>query len=461
MPFERKRKGLRRMTKLKFDFKNALDFMSEDELTMLSDAALAAHDALEDGNGAGNDFTGWLRLPENYDKEEFERVKKAAEKIRNDSEMLVVIGIGGSYLGAKAAIDMLCGPFYNNKTREERRGPQIFFAGNSISSAYLAELLDLAKDKELSVNVISKSGTTTEPAIAFRAFKELMEKKYGAGAKDRIYATTDAARGALYGLATAEGYEKFVIPDNVGGRYSVLTPVGLLPIAAAGLDIDELMRGARDAMEEYSKRDLKSNDCYLYAAARNALYRKGYTTEILVNYESALHYIGEWWKQLYGESEGKDKKGIFPAAVDFSTDLHSMGQYIQDGRRNLFETVIAVNKPKKDLVIEKDAEDLDGLNYLAGKTVDYVNKQAYLGTVMAHNDGGVPNLVINIEELSEYCLGNLIYFFEKACGISGYILGVNPFNQPGVESYKKNMFALLGKKGYDEIREKLLKRLAK
>ena len=432
MPFERKRKGLRRMTKLKFDFKNALDFMSEDELTMLSDAALAAHDALEDGSGAGNDFTGWLRLPENYDKEEFERVKKAAEKIRNDSEMLVVIGIGGSYLGAKAAIDMLCGPFYNNKTREERRGPQIFFAGNSISSAYLAELLDLAKDKELSVNVISKSGTTTEPAIAFRAFKELMEKKYGAGAKDRIYATTDAARGALYGLATAEG-----------------------------LDIDEFMRGARDAMEEYSKRDLKSNDCYLYAAARNALYRKGYTTEILVNYESALHYIGEWWKQLYGESEGKDKKGIFPAAVDFSTDLHSMGQYIQDGRRNLFETVIAVNKPKKDLVIEKDAEDLDGLNYLAGKTVDYVNKQAYLGTVMAHNDGGVPNLVINIEELSEYCLGNLIYFFEKACGISGYILGVNPFNQPGVEAYKKNMFALLGKKGYDEIREKLLKRLAK
>ena len=449
------------MTKLKFDFKNALDFMNEDELTMLSDAALSAHDALEKGSGAGKDFTGWLRLPENYDKEEFERVKKAAKKIRNDSEMLVVIGIGGSYLGAKAAIDMLCGPFYNNKSREKRQGPMIFFAGNSISSAYLSELLELAEDKELSVNVISKSGTTTEPAIAFRAFKKLMEKKYGAAAKDRIYATTDAARGALYGLATAEGYEKFVIPDNVGGRYSVLTPVGLLPIAAAGLDIDELMRGARDAMEEYSKRDLMSNDCYIYAAARNALYRKGYTTEILVNYESALHYVGEWWKQLYGESEGKDKKGIFPAAVDFSTDLHSMGQYIQDGRRNLFETVIAVGAPGKDMTIESDVEDLDGLNYLAGKTVDYVNKQAFLGTVLAHNDGGVPNLVINIEELSEYCLGNLIYFFEKACGISGYILGVNPFNQPGVEAYKKNMFALLGKKGYDEIREKLIKRLSK
>ena len=447
------------MTKLKFDFKNALDFMSEDELTMLSDAALAAHDALEDGSGAGNDFTGWLRLPENYDKEEFERVKKAAEKIRNDSEMLVVIGIGGSYLGAKAAIDMLCGPFYNNKTREERRGPQIFFAGNSISSAYLAELLDLAKDKELSVNVISKSGTTTEPAIAFRAFKELMEKKYGAGAKDRIYATTDAARGALYGLATAEGYEKFVIPDNVGGRYSVLTPVGLLPIAAAGLDIDELMRGARDAMEEYSKRDLKSHDCYLYAAARNALYRKGYTTEILVNYESALHYIGEWWKQLYGESEGKDKKGIFPAAVDFSTDLHSMGQYIQDGRRILFETVVRLGPSNRQLTVPYDEEDRDSLNFLAGASMDHIRDRAAEGTLLAHSQGGVPNLIIQAEGKGPGALGRLIYFFEYACGLSGYLLDVNPFDQPGVEAYKQNMFALLGKPGYEERRAQLEARL--
>ena len=445
--------------KLNFDFKNALGFMREDEIEKLEAAVLAAHDKLHGGSGAGSDFTGWLTLPDDYNKEEFARVKAAAEKIRKDSDVLVVIGIGGSYLGAKAAIDMLKGTFYNNKSKEERRGPQIYFAGNSISSTYLAELLELVRDKELSVNVISKSGTTTEPAIAFRMFKALMEEKYGSEAKNRIYATTDAARGALYKMSKAEGYETFVIPDNVGGRYSVLTPVGLLPIAASGADIDVLMRGAQNAAKAYAVRDLKTNDCYKYAAARNVLYAKGYTTEILVNYESSLHYIGEWWKQLYGESEGKDGKGIFPAAVDFSTDLHSMGQYIQDGRRNLFETVIGVKNPVKDINIISDSEDLDGLNYLADKSVDYVNKQAALGTVLAHNDGGVPNLSVNIEAMDEESLGELVYFFEKACGISGYVLGVNPFDQPGVEAYKKNMFALLGKKGYEEQRDALAKKL--
>ena len=450
------------MTKISFSYKNALDFMREDEMEMLEGAVKAAHEALHNGSGAGNDFIGWLNLPENYDKEEFERVKKAAAKIRCDSEVLIVIGIGGSYLGAKAAIDMLRGTFYNDKSAEERKGPRIYFAGNSISSAYLSELTELVRDKDFSVNVISKSGTTTEPAIAFRFFKEILEEKYGKEeAAKRIYATTDKSRGALFSLAKEEGYETFVIPDNVGGRYSVLTPVGLLPIAAAGCDIDKLMQGASDAMKEYSNPFLKDNDCYKYAAARNVLLRKGYTTEILVNYESNLHYIGEWWKQLYGESEGKDHKGIFPAAVDFSTDLHSMGQYIQDGLRNLFETVLSVKTPRADVTIKSDEKDLDGLNYLAGKTVDYVNKKAYIGTVMAHNDGGVPNLVIELEAFDEYCLGNLVYFFEKACGISGYVLGVNPFNQPGVEAYKKNMFALLGKKGYEKQRELLEERLAK
>ena len=450
------------MIKLTFNYKNALGFMREDEMEMLSGAVYAAHEVLENGTGAGNDFTGWAHLPENYDKAEFERVKKAAEKIRRDSDVLVVIGIGGSYLGAKAAIDMLCGTFYNDKPAEKRGGPKVYFAGNSISSAYLSELIELVSDKDFSVNVISKSGTTTEPAIAFRFFKEILEKKYGREeAAKRIYATTDKSRGALFSLSKEEGYETFVIPDNVGGRYSVLTPVGLLPIAVAGCDIDKFMQGAYDAMKEYSEPDLHGNDCYKYAAARNILLRKGYLTEILVNYEPNLHYMGEWWKQLYGESEGKDHKGIFPAAVDFSTDLHSMGQYIQDGMRNLFETVLTVKNPRADITIKSDAKDLDGLNYLAGKSVDYVNKKAYLGTVMAHNDGGVPNLQIGIDDFDEYSLGNLVYFFERACGISGYLLGVNPFNQPGVEAYKKNMFALLGKKGYEEQRKILEERLAK
>jgi len=447
------------MTKITFSYKNALPFMREEEISMLAPAVMAAHKQLHEGSGAGSDFIGWLDLPRTYNKDEFARIKKAAEKIRSDSEVLVVIGIGGSYLGARAAIDMLHGCFYNNS--EKRGGPQVFFAGNSISSSYLSELLDVIGDRDLSVNIISKSGTTTEPAIAFRIFKELMEKKYGKAAKERIYATTDKSRGALYNLATEEGYEKFVIPDNIGGRYSVLTAVGLLPIAVTGADIDLLMKGASDACEAYSEPDLMKNECYLYAAARNALYRKGYGTEILVNYESNLHYIGEWWKQLYGESEGKDHKGIFPAAVDFSTDLHSMGQYIQDGVRNLFETVISIKNPTADVVIKEDSDDLDGLNYLAGKTVSFVNSQAITGTVMAHNDGGVPNLFLEVEKMDEYCLGNIVYFFEKACGISGYILGVNPFDQPGVEAYKKNMFALLGKKGYETLRDELMKRMSK
>jgi len=453
------KKGYGNMTRISFSYKNALSFMSEEEVCNLQSAVTAAHNALHSKSGAGSDFTGWVDLPKNYDKEEFDRVKKAAEKIRSNSEVLVVIGIGGSYLGAKAAIDMLGSSFYNDLPSEKRGGPQIYFAGNSISSTYLANLIDVIGDKDLSVNVISKSGTTTEPAIAFRVFKEFMEKKYGEDAKERIFATTDKARGALFQMAKEEGYETFVIPDDVGGRYSVLTPVGLLPIAVMGADIDALMQGALDAMNLYDNPNIASNDCYAYAAVRNALYAKGYTTEILVNYESALHYIGEWWKQLYGESEGKDKKGIFPAAVDFSTDLHSMGQYIQDGRRNLFETVISVANPQRDMEIKSDSADLDGLNYLAGKSVNYVNQKAYLGTVLAHCDGGVPNLLINVDALDEYCLGNLVYFFEKACGISGYILGVNPFNQPGVEAYKKNMFALLGKAGYEELSAKLRERL--
>ncbi len=433
--------------------------MSEEEIFNLQKSVLSAHDAIHTKSGAGSDFTGWVDLPQNYDKEEFKRIKAAAKRIRENSEVLVVIGIGGSYLGAKAAIDMLGTSFYNDKSAAKRGGPQIYFAGNSISSTYLAELLEIVEDKEISVNVISKSGTTTEPAIAFRAFKELMEKKYGEDAKNRIFATTDKARGALFTMSKEEGYETFVIPDDVGGRYSVLTAVGLLPIAVMGADIDALMQGAVDAMKLYDNKNLMENDCYLYAAVRNALYAKGYTTEILVNYESNLHYFGEWWKQLYGESEGKDKKGIFPAAVDFSTDLHSMGQYIQDGRRNLFETVISVKNPQKDIKIISDEKDLDGLNYLSGKGVDYVNQKAFLGTVLAHCDGGVPNLLLEVDALSEYCLGNMVYFFEKACGISGYILGVNPFNQPGVEAYKKNMFALLGKKGYEELSKSLSERL--
>jgi len=450
------------MTKLQFDYSNALEFVKEHELQYMEPMVQTAHNMIHNKTGAGNDFLGWVDLPYNYDKEEFARIKAAAEKIKSDSDVLVVIGIGGSYLGAKAAIDMLSHSFYNLLPKDKRSTPQIYFAGNSISSTYLADLVELIKDKDISVNVISKSGTTTEPSIAFRIFRDLLEKKYGKeGAAKRIYATTDKKKGALKKLADEEGYETFVIPDDVGGRYSVLTAVGLLPIAVSGADIDQMMKGAQDAATQYSVFSLKDNPCYQYAAIRNILYRKGKTIELMVNYEPALHYFSEWWKQLYGESEGKDQKGIFPAAVDFSTDLHSMGQYIQEGLRNLFETVINVSKPKKDIIIEEEKDDIDGLNFLAGKTIDFVNKKAFEGTLLAHTDGKVPNLVVTIPEINEYYFGNLVYFFEKACGISGYLLGVNPFDQPGVEAYKKNMFALLGKPGYEVEKASLERRLGR
>ena len=448
------------MANIKFDYSNALAFVGEHEIEYLADAVKAAHNALHSKTGAGNDFLGWLELPANYDKAEFERIKAAAKKIREDSDILVVIGIGGSYLGARAAIEMLSHSFSNALDKERRNAPVIFYAGNSISSTYLAELIEACEGKDISVNVISKSGTTTEPAIAFRIFKELLEKKYGKeGAKGRIYATTDKARGALKSLADSEGYETFVIPDDVGGRFSVLTAVGLLPIAAAGIDIDAVMQGALCAQNEYDNDDLKTNECYQYAAIRNALLRKGKNVEMMVNFEPSLHYFAEWWKQLYGESEGKDNKGIFPAAADFSTDLHSMGQYIQQGQRILFETAILVEEPRKNVVIESVQDDLDGLNFLAGKTVDFVNEMASKGVALAHIDGGVPNLKLTVSKLDAYNFGEMVYFFEKACAISGYLLGVNPFDQPGVESYKKNMFALLNKPGYEAARAELEKRL--
>lgn len=445
---------------LKFDYSKASDFINSHEVDYYESFVKAAHQMLHDKTGAGNDFLGWVDLPVNYDKEEFARIKKAADKIKSDSEVLIVIGIGGSYLGARAAIEFLTHNFYNVLQKDKRKTPQIFFVGNNISSTYVSDLLEAIDGKDISVNVISKSGTTTEPAVAFRIFKEYMENKYGKEeAANRIYATTDKSRGALKKLATEEKYETFVISDDVGGRFSVLTAVGLLPIAVSGADIDKLMAGAANAYELYNNPDLKSNDCYKYAAVRNALYRKSKTTEIVVNYEPALHYFTEWWKQLYGESEGKDNKGIFPAGVDFSADLHSMGQYIQDGLRNIFETVLLVETPRKRMTIKADKDNVDGLNFLAGKEMDYVNKKAFEGTLLAHTDGGVPNLVLTIPELNEFSLGNLIYFFEKACGISGYLLGVNPFDQPGVEAYKKNMFALLGKPGFEVEKEKLEKRL--
>lgn len=448
------------MKKITLDYSKVLGFLKEEEIENLSGQIADAHDKLIHQTGAGSDFLGWVDLPVNYDKEEFARIKQAAEKIKKDSDVLVVIGIGGSYLGARAAIEILTHSFYNALPGSERTTPQIFFAGNSISSTYLYELYEMVKDKDISVNVISKSGTTTEPAIAFRIFKELLEQKYGKeGAKSRIYATTDKERGALKELADKEGYETFVIPDDVGGRYSVLTAVGLLPIAVCGADLDMIMKGAQDAREDFSVCNTAENICYQYAAIRNALYRKGKTTEIMVNYEPRLHYFAEWWKQLYGESEGKDNKGIFPAAVDFSTDLHSMGQYIQEGVRNIFETVINVETPKVDITIGTDPENVDGLNFLSGQTMDFVNHKAFQGTVLAHNDGGVPNLIFNVPQLNEYYFGQLVYLFERACGISGYLLGVNPFNQPGVEAYKKNMFALLGKPGYEKEKAALEKRL--
>jgi glucose-6-phosphate isomerase len=446
--------------KLKFDYSKALSFIQQHEVDYLAAPIRLAHEQLHNKSGAGSDYLGWIDLPVDYDKEEFARIQQAAKQIQSDSEVLIVIGIGGSYLGARAAIEFLSHSFYNLLPKDKRKTPEIYFVGNNISSTYVTHLLDMIEGKDISVNVISKSGTTTEPAIAFRIFRELLEKKYGVEqARKRIYATTDHSKGALKKLADAEGYESFVIPDDVGGRYSVLTAVGLLPIAAAGVDIEAIIQGAADAREVYSNPNLAENESYQYAAVRNALYRKGKTTEILVNYEPSLHFVSEWWKQLFGESEGKDYKGIFPAAVDFSTDLHSMGQFVQDGNRTLFETVIQVKEAAEQITIGTDASDLDGLNFLSGKTMDFVNKKAFEGTLLAHTDGGVPNLIVTIPDTSAYTFGYLVYFFEKACGISGYLLGVNPFDQPGVEAYKKNMFALLGKPGFEKEKAELEARL--
>ena len=446
--------------KLNFSYQFAKNFFNEDELKQIKPYVELANEVLTSKSGAGNDFLGWVDLPETYDKDEFARIKKAAEKIKNDSEVLVVIGIGGSYLGAKAAIEFLSHSFYNNLTKDKRKTPEIYFAGTNMSGVYLQHLIDVVGDRDFSVNVISKSGTTTEPAIAFRVFKKMLEEKYGKEeAAKRIYATTDKAKGALKTLATAEGYETFVVPDNVGGRFSVLTAVGLLPIAAAGIDIDDLMAGAKDAMNDFANKNMDENQALQYAAVRNILHRKGKDLELMVNYEPRVHYLAEWWKQLFGESEGKEGKGLYPTSADFSADLHSLGQYIQQGQRLFFETVVSIGKPEVEFVIESDKENLDGLNFIAGKTLDYVNKKATDGVILAHVDGNVPNLGINIPEVTPYHLGYTFYFFEKACGVSGYLLGVNPFDQPGVEAYKKNMFALLGKPGYEEAGKELEKKL--
>ncbi|MBO6108772.1 MAG: glucose-6-phosphate isomerase [Eubacterium sp.] len=443
-----------------FDYSLASGVISDEEVVQIGAAANVARETLEKKSGAGNDFLGWIDLPIDYDKEEFSRIKKAADKIRSDSDVLIVIGIGGSYLGARAAIEFLRHGFYNSLDKETRKTPEIYYAGNSISGTYLSQLIETIGDRDFSVNVISKSGTTTEPAIAFRIFKEMLEKKYGREeAAKRIYATTDKAKGALKVLSTEEGYETFIVPDDVGGRFSVLTAVGLLPIAVSGADIDKLMEGAQSMRSLCLETQTEKNDAMKYAMIRNILYRKGKSVEILANYEPAFHYISEWWKQLYGESEGKDQKGIFPASVDLTTDLHSMGQFIQDGARIMYETVLELETPVCDITISKEDKDLDGLNYLAGKTMDFINKSAMKGTQLAHTDGGVPNLVIRIPEKNEFYLGELFYFFEYACGVSGYMLGVNPFNQPGVESYKKNMFALLGKPGYESLTRELQERL--
>ncbi len=431
---------------LVFNYDNAL--LRDGEIEELEKLVDVAHEETEERSGPGSDFLGWTTLPTDYDKEEFDRIKKASEKIRKTSDALIVIGIGGSYLGAKAVISALTNNFYNELNYKTKENPKIYFAGNNISESYLVDLYNLVKDQDFSINVISKSGTTTEPAIAFRIFKELCEEKYGEEAKDRIFVTTDSEKGALKQLSNDMGYETFVVPDDIGGRYSVLTAVGLLPIAVAGIDIDELMCGAKDAQEKYSNPNLMENDAYKYAAIRNILYNKGKAIEIMANYTPELIYVSEWWKQLYGESEGKDQKGIYPASVSFTTDLHSMGQMIQDGRRNIFETVLLVRVPDKDISIKESTSDLDGLNYLAGKTLSEVNRKAFEGTMAAHVEGGVPNLVLEMEKLDPYNIGELIYFFERACSISGYLLGVNPFNQPGVEKYKTNMFQLLGKPGY-------------
>ena len=448
------------MEKLNFNYQFAKNFFNENELKQIKPYVELANEVLASKTGAGNDFLGWVDLPENYDKDEFDRIKKAADKIKNDSEILIVIGIGGSYLGAKAAIEFLSHSFYNNLPKDKRKTPEIYFAGTNMSGVYLQHLIEVVGDRDFSVNVISKSGTTTEPAIAFRVFKKMLEEKYGKEeAAKRIYATTDKERGALKTLATAEGYETFVVPDNVGGRFSVLTAVGLLPIAAAGINIDDLMAGAKDAMNDFANKNMDENQALQYAAVRNILHRKGKHLELMVNYEPRVHYLAEWWKQLFGESEGKDGKGLYPTSADFSADLHSLGQYIQEGQRLFFETVVSIGKPEVEFVIESDKDNLDGLNFIAGKTLDYVNKKATDGVILAHIDGNVPNLGVNIPEATPYHLGYTFYFFEKACGVSGYLLGVNPFDQPGVEAYKKNMFALLGKPGYEEAGKELEKKL--
>jgi len=448
------------MKMLTFDYSKALSFVNDDEIQYYEDSIRILHQRLHKKTGDDSKHLGWVDLPVNYDQNEFIRIKEAAEKIKYDSDALVVIGIGGSYLGARAAIEALSHSFYNHLPKSVRKTPEIYFAGNSMSPTHLGDIFDMLEGKNISVNVISKSGATTEPAIAFRLIKEYMERKYGkAEASKRIYVTTDKVKGVLRKLADEEKYQSFVIPDDVGGRYSVLTAVGLLPIAASGLDIDSMMQGAADAYDLYNNENLSDNDCYKYAAVRNVLYHKNKVIEIMVNYEPTLHYLTEWWKQLFGESEGKDNKGIYPSALNFTTDLHSVGQYIQDGLRIIFETVLNVEKPRRNILIKEDKDDIDGLNYLAGKDLDFINKKAMEGSILAHTDGGVPNLVVSVPEMNSYYFGTLIYFFEKACGISGYLLGVNPFDQPGVEAYKKNMFALLNKPGYEEEREILENRL--
>lgn len=443
---------------IKLKLSGTENFVRNEEYAKIQPAVKMASDLLYSGKGAGNDYIGWVDLPNNYDKDEFERIKKAAKKIQSNSEVLIVIGIGGSYLGGRAALEFVNGVNFNKKVHKGI--PEVYFVGNSISSDYLSDIIEILGDRDFSINVISKSGTTTEPAIAFRIFKKIIEDKYGKeGAKERIFATTDKARGALKSMCNTEGYETFVIPDDVGGRFSVLTPVGLLPMAAAGIDIDAVMQGASDAVATYKNDDLENNDCLKYAATRQILGRKGKAIEILANYEPSLTMFGEWYKQLYAESEGKDGKGIFPVSANFSTDLHSIGQFIQDGSRNLFETVLWVENAKKNTTIETDAENLDGLNFVADKTIQYVNSKAYAGTFLAHVDGGVPTMVIEVEKSDAYNFGQLVYFFEKALAISGYMLGVNPFDQPGVEAYKKNMFALLGKPGYEDRKAELEERL--
>jgi glucose-6-phosphate isomerase len=447
---------------LALDYSKTNDFIDIDNLKSLENSVLNAHDMLHNKTGEGSGCLGWVDLPMNFDRSEFEKIKRSANKIKSNSDVFIVIGVGGSFLGARAAIEMLSHSFHNTLPKSKRKAPEIYFAGHNCSSAYISDLLEIIEDKDISLNVVSKSGTTTEPAIAFRLLKKFMEKKYGRiEASKRIYITTDKEKGSLINLAKEEGYETFVIPDDIGGRFSVLTAVGLLPIAVCGADIDKVIEGAAAAYTKYGKRSLLDNDCYLYAVIRNILYRKNKTIEILANYEPALNAFTEWWKQLFSESEGKNQKGIFPAGVDYSTDLHSMGQYIQDGLRNIFETVIWVDEPKKKLKIINCNENKDGLNYLADKEIDFVNRKAFEGALLAHTDGGVPNIIIRLPVIDEFNFGSLVYFFEKSCAISGYIAGINPFNQPGVEQYKNNMFALLGRPGYEENKKILEGRLKK